>query len=277
MHGIMNAIYLLVVIGAISALAIIIAAKFMSVKENELFPALRSCLPGANCDACGYAGCEGYAKPLADGETTETNKCTPGADKVSKALSDLLGTKYEDAVEMVATVNCLGDCMVTAKKADYHGIKTCAGAKLIYGGSDGQCMFGCIGFGDCAGACPNNAIRLVNGIASVNTKLCSGCGICVKTCPQKIISLFPDIEHVIISCSNTDKGALTRKACAHGCIACRKCERECPNGAVTVENNLARIDYEKCLNCNHCVLVCPTGAICISDFSGVHKLESSVS
>ena len=148
---------------------------------------------------------------------------------------------------------------------------------MIYGGSDGQCTFGCIGFGDCVGVCPQNAIQLGNGIASVNTKLCTGCGICVKTCPQKIISLFPDIEHVIVSCSNTDKGALTRKVCTHGCIACRKCERECPNGAVTVVNNLARIDYEKCANCKQCVLVCPTGAIRISDFRGIHRLESSVS
>lgn len=42
---------------------------------------------------------------------------------------------------------------------------------------------------------------------------------------------------------------------------CGKCAKECPFEAITVENNVAYIDYTKCRLCRKCVAVCPTGAI----------------
>ena len=73
MSGVISAIVVLLIIGAVAALILVIASKYMSVPENEMFPAIRECLPGANCGACGYAGCDGYAKALAEGEETKTN------------------------------------------------------------------------------------------------------------------------------------------------------------------------------------------------------------
>ena len=57
------------------------------------------------------------------------------------------------------------------------------------------------------------------------------------------------------------KGADARKACKNACIGCKKCEKACQNGAITVENNLAVIDYTKCTNCGACVKECPTGCL----------------
>ena len=45
------------------------------------------------------------------------------------------------------------------------------------------------------------------------------------------------------------------------CIGCHACEKICPTGAITVENNLARVDQEKCIRCGACVEKCPTHAI----------------
>lgn len=272
MSGIILATVSVTAIGVICAVMLAVASKVMAVKEDERFPIVRECLPGANCGACGYAGCDGYAHALVDGEGVKTNLCVPGADSVSKKLSEVLGVEFEDVIEQVAVIKCKGDCNATSNKMDYQGIESCKAAKLLFGGT-GKCSFGCMGLGDCAAVCPNDAICIENGIAHINTRLCIGCGMCASVCPNKLISIMPDVEKMLVTCSNTEKGAITRKACSHGCIACKKCEKECPIGAITVENNLSRIDYEKCTNCGHCAEVCPTKCIMKGDFSGIHRMD----
>ncbi len=261
-------------IGLVCGLLLVVADKFMAVPVDETETKIRECLPGANCGACGYTGCDGYAKALAadkDG-TVATNLCVPGADAVAKQVADVMGREALDVIEMVAVVACDGDCNATKTKYEYQGVQSCAAVKMHYG-SNGLCTFGCIGMGDCAAACPNQAICLDEGVAHVNANLCSGCGMCAKTCPQHLIHLMPDVERVMVTCSNHDKGAQTRKACSHGCIGCKKCEKNCPNGAVTVVDNLATIDYSKCTDCKTCAVNCPVGAILVSDFSGIHRAK----
>ena len=96
-------------------------------------------------------------------------------------------------------------------KADYRGIPSCAAAKLFYGGN-GSCIFGCMGFGDCARACPKGAISMQDGIACVDHTECIGCGICAQTCPQKIIEIVPDIIRTEVLCSSYHNGPYTKKA-----------------------------------------------------------------
>lgn len=48
------------------------------------------------------------------------------------------------------------------------------------------------------------------------------------------------------------------KACPYGCLGLGTCVRECPFGAITLdENNLPLIDEEKCTGCGKCLGVCP--------------------
>lgn len=275
MEPILTAVIPVVIIGIICAAVLVIASKIMAVKEDERFPVIRECLPGANCGACGFAGCDGYAKALCENSDTPTNLCVPGADGVSRKLSEILGVEFADVIEQVAVVHCAGDCNKTHDKVDYHGIESCAAAKLLYGGK-GSCIYGCLGLGDCASACPQDAICIENGIAHVDTRKCIGCGICTKTCPNHLISLVADVERVVVTCSNKDKGALTRKVCSNGCIGCKKCEKVCPLGAIKVTDNVAVIDYEKCTDCPDfgiCAKNCTTGCIMISDLSGMHHYK----
>ncbi len=267
---IFQAIAVLGGVGAVAAVLLILASKFMYVPTDEKFPKIRECLPGANCGACGYAGCDGYAGALASGEEDKINKCVAGADKVAMALAQVMGRDFEDVVEQVAVVRCSGDCEATHDKLEYQGLSGCAAAKLLFGGK-GACSFGCIGLGDCAAVCPQHAITVVNGLAGVNFRACIGCGMCVQTCPQHIITLMPDTECILVSCSNHEKGALTRKECLKGCIGCKKCEKECPQGAIAVVDNLSVVDYEKCIDCGHCAEVCPVGCIHHRDYSSAHR------
>lgn len=257
--------------GLLCGILLAVASHFMAVKTDEKKAAVRECLPGVNCGACGYTGCDGYAAALCNGEAP-VNLCVPGADAVSRKLSETLGVEYADVVEKVAFVHCNGDCAATYEKQVYEGVKNCAAANLIYGGT-GACTFGCLGYGDCAKVCPNDAICVRDNVARVDTRKCVGCGLCVKACPNHLISLFPDIQKTVVACNNKEKGVQTRKKCKNGCIGCKKCEINCPQNAVKVINNLAVIDYGKCTQCGLCAKNCPVGCIKTSDFSGEHRYE----
>ena len=259
-------------IGVVCAIMLVLASKFFALPENKKFTAIRECLPGANCGACGYTGCDEYARALAKDDSVATNLCIPGANTTARQIAVILGKEAESVIEQVAVIRCYGDCTHTENKMDYIGISSCEAAKTMYGGKK-KCGFGCMGFGDCVKACPQNAICLQNGIAHVNTRACIGCGICTRTCPQGLISLMADEERVLITCSNKEKGAIARSKCSNACIGCKKCEKNCPTGAITVKDNLAYIDYSLCTRCEKCAENCPVGCILVSDFNGIHKVN----
>ena len=66
---------------------------------------------------------------------------------------------------------------------------------------------------------------------------------------------------VFVSCINKDKGGIARKNCSVACIGCGKCVKICPFDAITLENSLAYIDFNKCKLLRKCLAECPTGAI----------------
>ncbi|MFR6674514.1 MAG: RnfABCDGE type electron transport complex subunit B, partial [Enterococcus avium] len=94
--------------GVILSLATIIFHKPVDEKEE----ALREALPGINCGACGFSGCDGYAKAMAKGEAGATN-CTPGGPSTQQALAEILGVEVGDVQKVAAFVRCNGTCEFT--------------------------------------------------------------------------------------------------------------------------------------------------------------------
>ena len=247
-------------LGLASAVLLVLADIFMGVKANPVEAEIRECLPGANCGACGFSGCDAYAHALAEVSGTATNLCRPGGEGTTSAICQILGVEAEAAEPVTAFVHCGGDCNKQVYKQIYQGLNSCAAAKMLYGGK-GSCLYGCLGCGDCATVCSADAICIVDGVAKVDPRKCVGCGLCAAKCPNHLISLVPKAEKAVITCSNHEKGAVVRKECKNGCIGCMKCQKNCPAEAITVSNNLASIDYEKCIGCGKCVEDCPVGCL----------------
>ena len=122
------AVMIVTIIGIICAVMLSVASKFMAVKEDPLIPLVRECLPGANCGACGFAGCNGYAAALVEDPEMELTKCTPGGEDVAKSIGKVLGRKAGKMVLMTAVIGCRGDNSKTARKMEYKGIKSCSAA-----------------------------------------------------------------------------------------------------------------------------------------------------
>lgn len=255
------AVVIVSAIGLIAGLGLAVASIVMAVPVDEKAEEIEAVLPGANCGACGFSGCSGYAKALSEGKTKETSLCAPGGNEVAAKVAEIMGVSAGNIKPQIAVVMCNGTSKNTDTKLTYSGVESCKMASQLFGGP-GECTYGCIGFGDCANVCPYGAISICDGVARVNPLACRACKMCINTCPKHIIKLMPLHEaKAVVLCSNADKGAATRKACSAGCIGCMKCVKACPEGAVTVTGNCAKVDFDKCTGCGKCAEGCPTNAI----------------
>lgn len=244
-------------IGAFLGIGLGIASKKLFVHVDPRIPMILEALPNVNCGACGYAGCSGFAKAVAEGKAAP-NGCIPGGAKCAHAIADLLGVTASAEEPQMAVVHCKGGHKEAAERAIYNGIQDCNAATIIGNGSK-ICQNGCLGLGTCVRACPFDAIFINdNGIAEVDPEKCTGCGKCVKSCPRKIISLIPKVHKIFLACSNRDRGAKVKKYCAVGCTACTLCVKATPSGAITMYNNLPVLDYSKEENFITAVYKCPS-------------------
>ena len=115
-------------IGCASAIALAVADKFLSVKEDPRIGQVTDLLPGANCGGCGYAGCADYAKAIVLGKA-EPNHCAPGGAAVAAAIAKCLGLETGTVEKRVAIVLCSGDNNEAIRRFRYYGITDCAAAK----------------------------------------------------------------------------------------------------------------------------------------------------
>lgn len=258
-------IVIIAVLGLVLAVVLYLVAEKFKVVEDPKIDEVEKVMPGANCGGCGFAGCRAFAEAAVKAPNLDNSFCPVGGNDVMRKVASILGYEVKEKAPAVAVVRCNGSCSNRPKINDYDGFKSCKVKAALYSG-DTACQYGCLGCGDCVEACQFGAISMnpETGLPVVDEAKCVACGACVKACPKSIIEIRnkgPRGLRVYVSCVNKDKGAVARKACKAACIGCGLCVKACPHEAITVESNVAYIDFAKCKLCRKCVLACPTGAI----------------
>lgn len=246
--------------GLVISILLGIASEKFKVPVDEKEIAVRECLPGNNCGGCGYAGCDSLAKAIAAGEAA-VGACPVGGPDAAAKIGAIMGVDAGASEKMVAFVKCAGTCEKAKTKYIYSGNEDCISAISVPGGGPKACEYGCTGFGSCTKVCDFDAIHIVNGIAQVDKEKCVACGKCIATCPKSLIELVPYHSGIKVNCSSKGFGKPVKEVCSTGCIGCKMCTKVCEFDAITVENNIAKIDYSKCTRCGKCAEKCPSKII----------------
>lgn len=277
MNAILIALIVLGGVGLLLALVLFLAAKKFRVEEDPRISQVQEVLPGANCGGCGYAGCRSFAETCVKSDSLDGLLCPVGGSEVMKKVGSLLGMEATESAPKIAVLRCNGSCAHRPTVNQYDSASSCAVASALYGGPT-ACSYGCLGLGDCTKACTFGAISIdsESGLPVVDEDKCTACGACTKACPKGLLELRykgPKSRRIYVACRNKDKGPVAKKACEVACIGCSKCQKVCAQEAITIENNLAYIDFEKCKMCRKCVEECPQGSILELNFPPRRKKE----
>ena len=249
------------VLGVVLATMLAVANKKLAVYEDPRIDAVEQMLPLANCGACGLPGCRAFAEALVAGEASP-GQCAPSSEDDVANIAEYLGVHAGTTVKRVAFLACAGGTNVAQKHARYDGIDTCRAAVLIGGGGKG-CPWGCLWYGDCAAACPFDAIHIdANSMPVVDTDVCTGCGECVTVCPKNLYSLHEPSHELWVACQSRTMGKTATSWCMVACTGCGLCVKNAAEGLIEMRDNLPVIDYAKNgLAALDAIEKCPTGAI----------------
>ena len=259
MTNVVYAVLVLGILGGVFGLVLSIASKVFEVKKDPREDEILGHLAGANCGGCGFPGCAGLAAAILAGDAP-CNACAPAGPDNAAAIAAIMGVEAPSGEPQVAYVRCNGG-QDAKKRYEYVGIHECTAATKVAGGPL-ECGFGCMGFGSCVNACQFGAISInERGVAQVDPEKCTDCMACAAACPRNLIVSVPKSKKVHVACANQDKGKAAMSVCAHSCIGCGLCTKECKFDAIHVVNGVAVVDYDKCKGCKLCTKVCPRDAI----------------
>ena len=107
MQGILIATLVVGVVGLVLGLALVTASKKFYVETDERVTQVRECLRGANCGACGYAGCDAVAEAIVKGEA-RVDACPGNSTENIAKIAAILGKEAIDQDPQVAYVRCAG-------------------------------------------------------------------------------------------------------------------------------------------------------------------------
>jgi len=262
-HTILIGVGILAGVSFVLSSVIALCYQKLRVWEDPRIDEIAAMLPGANCGACGFPGCRGLAEQIVL-RRAQPASCTVSSDDAKQDIASFLGVDAGESVKRVARVLCAGGTDVAQRRANYHGIESCAAAVAVSGGAK-ACSWGCLGYADCAVACTFDAIYMSDtGLPVVDPELCTACGDCVSACPRGLFTILPLDAHLLVQCKSLLEGGAATAACAVACNACGRCAADAAPGLIQMQmgGRLPVIDYDKIqLESEAAIQRCPTGAI----------------
>ena len=130
----------------------------------------------------------------------------------------------------------------------------------------------CVACGECFNVCPVGAIEQNGSSPIVINDDCVYCGKCVEQCQFDAIGAYDDYFYskdtdLYYARSYLYKQRLGDFSLSENkCQACAICTKNCPVGALTLNDDKIEFDGEKCIYCRTCEAICPLDAIRIVNF-----------
>ncbi len=239
MSAILAPVLALTVLGVVFAALLGLLHRFFGVTPDPRVDAILSNLPGANCGACGFPGCQAAAEAIARG-SAPANVCVPNPAENARAIASLMKQPLAERARQTARLHCAGGDRAADRYA-YRGILSCAADTLL--GGHKACSYGCLGHGDCLAVCAFGAIRMQGGLPVIDPARCTACGRCAAQCPKKLIEIAPAGTPACVRCASQDRGGAVRSVCPPGCIGCGVCARKAP-ALFRMDGNLALVRHE---------------------------------
>ena len=254
--NIVSAVILCTIVGAVGAIVLVAASKFMAVEEDPRIEEVTNCLAGAKLRRlrlrrlCGLRkGCGHGRRALRQVRTRRPQRLPLPLPRSWAARPALWKRRRLSSVRAIPSTASL--LMITRASRPVQPLLHCTAAPrpaplpVLVWATAPRCV-------------SSHAIHIVDGVAKVDKDKCTGCGACANICPKQVIMI--DVggpRKPVVMCSNKDKGPVAMKACTTSCIACGMCERTCKFDAIHVVDGVARIDYDKCKGCGMCAQKCP--------------------
>jgi electron transport complex protein RnfB len=157
-----QAVAALGVLGSLLGALLGVAARRLSVPEDDRAEAVAALLPGSNCAQCGFVGCKQAASAMVEGRAAPTS-CPPGGVTTAQRIAQTLGLQLDlaDAQAAMPQVAWVDEAR-------------------------------CIGCTRCIRKCTADAI--VGAAKQMHTILpeaCHACELCATECPTQAIAMKP--------------------------------------------------------------------------------------
>ena len=241
-------------------------------------------------DECSY-GCIGIGSCI--------DRCKFDAMKLKDGKVEINKRKCTGCM---ACITGCAQCIIEMIPKDATNFIPCS-SKDVEKDTLAKCGYGCIGCGDCAIACPKDAIEMVCGdkidgrFARIDYDKCEGCVTCTVKCRKKIIvDTLHDLKEAketvafvrcvgdshadkalkkagLDSCKNVTAEDLESKGfCAYTCAGLGDCVDVCRYDAIKIRNGVAEVDFNKCVGCGDCSRTCPRNKIIMAPYVGVKQV-----